>query len=150
MGAGAGISLRAGPLARRRPAVRRRAGATGATGLQTVGYKATLLIPQNLRLTSASRRVRRGRAATLKGTLAVPSDATPGASVSWAAPGTPVTIQRKTGSRWITARVVRTAADGSWRARVRVRSATNWRAWWPGDHDIAAEYSLVKRTAVTR
>ena len=42
-----------------------------ATGLQTVGYKATLLIPQNLRLTSASRRVRRGRAATLKGTLAV-------------------------------------------------------------------------------
>jgi len=121
-----------------------------ATGLQTVGYKATLLIPQNLRLTSASRRVRRGRAATLKGTLAVPSDATPGASVSWAAPGTPVTIQRKTGSRWITARVVRTAANGSWRARVRVRGATSWRAWWPGDHDIAAEYSLVKRTAVTR
>ena len=121
-----------------------------ATGLQTVGYKATLLIPQNLRLASATRRVRRGRVATLKGTLAVPTDATPGASISWAAPGTPVTIQRKSGGRWITARVVRTAANGVWRARVRVRSATRWRVWWPGAGGVGAEYSLVKRTAVTR
>ena len=43
-----------------------------ATGLRTVGYKATLLVPQNLRLASATRRVRRGGVATLKGTLAVP------------------------------------------------------------------------------
>ena len=62
-----------------------------ATGLRTVGYKATLLIPQNLRLASATPRVRRGRAVTLKGSLAVPSAATPGAAVSWAPAGTPVT-----------------------------------------------------------
>ena len=121
-----------------------------ATGLQTVGYKATLLIPQDLRLASATRRVRKGRVATLRGTLAVPADATPGAPVSWAAPGTLVKIQQKAGSRWITRRSVRTAANGSWRARVRVRSATSWRAWWPGAGGIGAEYSLVMRTNVVR
>ena len=121
-----------------------------ATGLRTVGYKATLLIPQNLRLASATRRVRRGGVATLKGTLAVPAAATPGAFVSWATAGTPVKIQRKTGGRWLTARIVRTAANGSWRARVRVRKTTSWRAWWPGDHDRGPEYSLVRRTTVTR
>ena len=31
-----------------------------ATGLRTVGYKATLLIPQNLRLASATQKVRKG------------------------------------------------------------------------------------------
>ena len=62
-----------------------------ATGLRTVGYKATLLIPQNLRLASATPKVRRGRAVTLKGSLAVPSDATPGATVAWAPAGTLVT-----------------------------------------------------------
>ena len=64
-----------------------------ATGLRSVGYKATLLIPQNLRLASAPAKVRRGRRAVLKGTLAVPADGTPGASVSWAPPGTTVTLR---------------------------------------------------------
>ena len=94
-----------------------------ATGLRTVGYKATLLIPQNLRLASATPKVRRGRAATLKGSLAVPSAATPGAAVVWAPPGTPVTVQRKVGAKWVKAKVVKTGANGSWRAEIRVRRA---------------------------
>ena len=121
-----------------------------ATGRQTVGYKATLLIPQNLRLASATPRVRRGRAVSLKGSLALPADATPGAPVSWAPPGTLVTLQRKTGSRWTTARVVKTGAVGSWRTSVRVRRTTRWRAWWPGAGGVPAEYSLVRRTTVAR
>ncbi len=119
-----------------------------ATGLQSVGYKATLLIPQNLRLAFAAPKVRKGRAVKLQGSLAVPVDATPGASVSWAPNGTLVTVQRKSGSRWVTAKVVRTGANGSWRASVRVRRTTQWRAWWPGADGIPAEYSLVKRTSV--
>ena len=103
-----------------------------ATGLRTVGYKATLLIPQHLRLASATPKVRRGRAVTLKGSLAVPSAATPGAAVSWAPAGTLVMLQKKTGARWITTRVMKTGARGSWRASVRVRRVTQWRAWWRG------------------
>ena len=120
-----------------------------ATGLQTVGYKATLLIPQNLRLASATPRARKGRVVTLKGALAVPSAATPGATVAWAPAGTQVTLQKKTGARWVTAKTVKTGAKGSWRAYVRVRRTTQWRAWWPGGGGIAGEYSLIKRTIVT-
>jgi hypothetical protein len=119
-----------------------------ATGLVTVGYKATLLIPQNLRLASATPRVREGRAVKLKGTLAVPSSSASGAAVAWAAAGTLVTLQQKSGSRWTTAKVVRTGVDGAWSASVRVRRTTQWRAWWPGSDAVPAEYSLVKRTVV--
>jgi hypothetical protein len=121
-----------------------------ATGRRSVAYKATLLIPQNLRFASATPKVRKGRVAKLRGTLAVPSDATAGASIVWAPAGTRVTLQRKSGSKWITARVVRTGANGRWRASVRVRRSTKWRAWWPGADGIAAEYSLVKSTTVKR
>ena len=76
-----------------------------ATGRRTVGYKATLLVPQNLRLASASAKVRRGRRAVLKGTLAVPADGTPGASVSWAPPGTLVTVQQKAGRVWVPVKI---------------------------------------------
>jgi hypothetical protein len=119
-----------------------------ATGLRTVGYEATLLIPQNLRLASATPRVRRGRAVTLKGSLAVPSAATPGAAVVWAPPGTPVTVQRKAGARWVKAKIVKTGVKGSWRASIRVRGTTQWRAWWPGGAGVPAEYSLIRRTVV--
>ena len=73
-----------------------------ATGVSTVGYKATVLIPQNLRLASATAKVRKGRKATLKGTLAVPESAAADAPVHWAASGTRVTVQRKIGAVWIT------------------------------------------------
>jgi hypothetical protein len=121
-----------------------------ATGLRTIGYKATLLIPQNLRLASATPKVRKGRSAKLAGTLALPATATPGAPVSWAPAGTSVTVQRKTGSRWVTAKVVKTGANGSWRVSIRVKKTTQWRAWWPGAGGIPAEYSLIKSTVVKR
>ena len=121
-----------------------------ATGLRTVGYKATLLIPQNLRLAAATRKVRRGRRAVLKGTLAVPADGTPGASVAWAPPGTLVTVQRKAGRVWVPVKTVRTGVNGRWRVVVRVRRTTRWRAVAQPAPGLAVEYSLVKRTTVTR
>lgn len=121
-----------------------------ATGRRTVGYKATLLVPQNLRLAFAPARVRRGRRAVLKGTLAVPSDGTPSASVSWAPPGTLVTVQRKAGRVWVPVKSVRTGANGVWSAAVRVRRTTRWRAVAQARPSRVTEYSLVKRTVVTR
>jgi hypothetical protein len=119
-----------------------------ATGLRTVGYKATLLIPQNLRLASATRRVRRGSRAVLKGTLAVPAEGAPGASVTWAPPGTPVTVQRKVGRVWAPFRTVRTGVDGRWRVAARIRRTTQWRAVAQTAPELAVEYSLVRRTTV--
>jgi hypothetical protein len=121
-----------------------------ATGRRTVGYKATLLIPQNLRLTSASAKVRSGRRAVLRGTLAAPVDATPGASVAWAPPGTLVTVQQKLGRVWVPVKTVGTGVDGVWRAAVRVRRTTLWRAVAQPVPGLATEYSLVKRTVVSR
>jgi hypothetical protein len=120
-----------------------------ATGRGTVGYKATLLIPQNLRLASATARVRRGGRVKLRGSLALLSDASPGATVAWAPAGTSVMLQKKKGAKWVTVKIVKTGAAGSWRASVRVRRATQWRAWWRGHDGIADEYSVIKRTVVT-
>jgi hypothetical protein len=111
-----------------------------------VGYKATLLIPQNLRFASATKKVRKGRRATLKGTLALPADGTPGASVAWAPAGTLVTIQKKTGTTWVKAKTVKTGANGAWTARLRVKKTTQWRAVWPGAGSAGPETSLVKKT----
>ena len=119
-----------------------------ATGLRTVDYKATLLIPQDLRLASATPKVRRGGRATLQGTLAAPVSAAPGAAVDWAAPGTLVTIQRKVGAAWTPVQTVRTGANGAWRVQLRVVRSTLWRAVAQGGPALAVEYSLVKRTLV--
>jgi hypothetical protein len=121
-----------------------------ATGLRTVGYKATLLIPQNLRLASATPKVRRGRRAVLRGTLAVPADSSLSASVTWAPPGTLVTIQKRTGSRWVNAKRVRVGANGAWKVVLSVRRTTRWRAFWPGSGEAGPEFSLVKKTTVRR
>lgn len=121
-----------------------------ATGLVTVGYKATLLVPQNLRITSVARKVRRGRAATLRGTLAVPQADSPDDAVRWAAPGTLVTVQRKVGRVWKPVRTVSTGERGAWRLMVRVTRTTRWRAVARPAAGLPIEYSLVKRTTVAR
>jgi hypothetical protein len=121
-----------------------------ATGLVTVGYKATVLVPQNLRVASATKKVRKGRKATIKGTLAVPESAAPDAGVHWAAPGTLVTLQRKAGAAWKPVRTARTGANGAWRFSVRVVRATQWRVAAQASPELPVEYSLVKRTAVKR
>ena len=109
-----------------------------------------MLIPQNLRFASAAAKVRKGRKATLKGTLAVPESAAADATVHWAAPGTLVTVQRKVGAAWTPVRTVRTGADGAWRLSVRVLRTTRWRAVAQPAPGLPVEYSLVKRTVVAR
>lgn len=119
-----------------------------ATGLRTVGYKATLLIPQNLRLASATGKTRRGRRATLRGTLAVPGYGSPGSAVAWAPAGTPVSIQQKAGAKWVTVRTVKTGERGAWRAVLRVWQTTRWRARWAGAGDVGPETSVARKIIV--
>ena len=121
-----------------------------ATGRQTVGYKATLLVPQNLRLAAASARVRRGRRAVLKGTLAAPVDATPGASVSWAPPGTLVTVRAQGRTRLGAGQVREDRRErrvARHRARPQrrpcgARSRRSRRAWPPSTRWSSARSSL--------
>ena len=145
--------LRAGALARRGAAVcarRPRAPGPPATGLRTVGYKATLLIPQNLRLASATKKVRGGRSVDAQGHARRAESAAADATVQWAPAGTLVTVQRKVGRAWTPVRTTRTGANGAWRVSVRVRRTTSWRAVAQPAPGLAVEYSLVKRTVVTR
>jgi hypothetical protein len=124
--------------------------AAPALGTRTVGYKATLLIPQNLRLASATKVVRRGRTATFRGTLALPAGPTPDAKVSWAPLGTRLQIQRKSGSVWVVVKKVATGAGGAWTAKLKMTSTGTYRAYWPGDGTLPVEVSLTRRVAVRR
>lgn len=121
-----------------------------AVGRSTQGYKATLLIPQNLRLKSATKKVRRGRKATFKGTLALPASAAPDAAVAWAPPGTRLQLQRKVSGKWVTSKTVTVGASGAWKATVKPRATTTWRAWWPGAGTLGPESSLTRKISVVR
>jgi hypothetical protein len=121
-----------------------------ATGLQTVGYKATLLVPERLRLASVAAKARKRSRVKLSGTLAVASGSGADAALQWAAPGTVITVQRKAGSAWAKAGSTRTGANGSWRLKVRVVRTTDWRAVAQPAPGQPAEYSVIKRTVVRR
>lgn len=124
--------------------------AAPATGIRTVGYRATLLFPQNLRVAKATRSVRLGGRATFKGTLALPASAEVSAAVAWAPAGTRLYLQRKVSGSWRTVKTVTVGADGLWTARVRPRFTAVWRAWWPGDGTLRAESSLRVTVRVRR
>jgi hypothetical protein len=86
--------------------------------------------------------VRKGAKATLKGSFAL--------NFTWQA-GATVRIQRSLGNgRWRTVQTVTTGADGTWSARVKVTTATTFRAQATGDpaSGLADEYSVVKRVKV--
>jgi hypothetical protein len=121
-----------------------------ATGVRTVGYKATLLIPQDLRLASATKKVRRGRRATFKGTLALSASAAPGAAVAWAPAGTKLKLQRRVSGGWVDARTVTVGASGAWKTTAKPNKTAVWRAWWPGEGALAPEPSPTRRVTVVR
>ncbi len=125
-------------------------GAPPAVGTSTLGYKATLLIPQNLRLASASKTVHGGGTATIKGTLALPAGASPDAPVSWAPAGTKVQIQRQSGNAWRSVKTIVTGANGAWTGKVAVKATAVYRAFWPGNGTLVAETSLSAKVSVVR
>jgi len=121
-----------------------------ATGTRKVGYKATLLIPQNLRFAGATAKVRHGRTATLLGSLALPAGKTAGSPVSWAPARTKVQIQRQSGTRWLRVKTLSVGKSGAWRTQLVMRATTCYRAFWPGDATRSAEYSLARTVRVVR
>lgn len=102
-------------------------------GLTTLGFRATLVYPENLRL---DRVVRRPSSYALAGTLSLDGSRVPGA---------PIVIERKTRKRdWETVATVVTDERGWW--FVRLSPNGTWRVRAKADGDIASglaeEYSV--------
>ena len=113
-------------------------GAPPAVGLRAVGYKATLIVPQNLFINSRPARVRRGARLTLKGSLALPKSSAPDAVVAWA-PGRRVSISRKIGTGpWRVVKRVTTGTRGAWSWRLAPRRTASFRAAWYGPWSAVA------------
>lgn len=112
-------------------------------GTRRMGYKATIVYPENLRLVSGTSRVRAGGRATIRGSFAL--------NAAWAA-GAKVTIQRQTAAGWAKVKTVTVGATGKWTAKFYPRATTKYRAMATGDPvtGLATEYSVLKRILVTR
>ncbi|HQG04455.1 MAG TPA: hypothetical protein PK838_09085 [Thermoleophilia bacterium] len=110
-------------------------------GKSTVGFKGTLLYPENLRLASAPQSVRKGGQATIKGTFA--------RGGAWAV-GVNVAVQVRTNGGWKTAQNVRTDGDGRWTAVIRPTRSASYRAVAAGDpvNGFEQETSVTRRITV--
>lgn len=110
-------------------------------GKSTVGFKGTLLYPENLRLASAPQSVRKGGRATVKGTLA--------RGGAWAV-GVKVAVQVKTSGGWKTVKSATTDELGRWAAVIRPTRSASYRAMVAGDpaNGLRQEISITKRIAV--
>lgn len=109
-------------------------------GIVTMGYKATLTYPCNLRLASAPSSVAKGSKATLKGTFALDG--------AWVPAGTLLQLQFKSGSKWVTKyNGVKVGANGAWSKQVKVTATGYWRALGVGNDatGLAAEVSNTKQ-----
>ncbi len=114
-------------------------------GLSTVGYKATVGLPQNLTINTRSVSVLKGLSVTITGQLALDM----GSGVAWQS-GVSVTIQKKVGSSWVKYKTVMTGTDGKFSAKVTPTATTYWRATWTGTPTtgLTTETSLTKKISV--
>lgn len=108
------------------------------TGVSKMGYKTTLIWPENLRITSAPAKVKKNAYATFKGTFALDR--------AWQA-GATITLQKNVNGTWKKAKTVKTDANGKWTAKVKFTGTASYRAMATGDDatGLAVEYSLTKR-----
>ena len=110
-------------------------------GITTLWYKATLVYPENLRMSCASS-IKRGSSLVFKGTYAL--------NGAWAAPGTKVTINKVTATGLKPVKTVTVGANGKWTVTVYPTKTFTWQASAPGDATtgLAVEKSAPKRVYV--
>lgn len=108
-------------------------------GINRVGFKTTLVYPENLRFKSAPAKVKKNTKATLSGTFALDKVWQVGVAVK-------VQKQLADGS-WKTIKTVTTDANGGWFAKVKVSKYTYFRAKAVGNPltGLATEYSVTKK-----
>lgn len=106
-------------------------------GKTTVGFKATVSYPQNLRFTSVPKSVMSGATATLKGTFALAG--------AWKA-GAEVTIQKMSGGHWVNVNSGTTNASGVFSIKVKITKTLKWRAKAAGEAPgLAVETTVAKQ-----
>lgn len=106
-------------------------------GKSTMGFKATLIYPENLRISSAPKKVKKGKSATVKGTFALE-----GAWVN----GQTVVLQRKptSGGSWKSMSLSTTTnSSGQWQIKFKPNKSYKYRAMGQGidASGLAVEYS---------
>lgn len=111
-------------------------------GISTMGYKATLVWPENLCFGSAPAKVKKGARATLKGSFALDG--------AWREGATVYIEKSAGGGRWKAVTKVKTGANGLWTAKVKVTAATSFRARASGNPatGLAEELSVTRRVTV--
>lgn len=112
-------------------------------GKSTIGYKATITYPENLRFRSAPSSVKKGAKATLKGSFAL--------NGAWGV-GREIMIQRKANDgTWVKAKTGTVGADGQWTIKVTVKSTGYYRAIATGDPatGLEKEISVQKKIKAT-
>jgi hypothetical protein len=114
-------------------------------GLSTIGYEATVGLPQNLTINTKSVSVKKGLSVTITGQLALDL----GSGVAFQS-GQSVKVQKKVGSSWVTVKTVVTGTDGKFSAKVVPTATTTWRAYWTGSPTtgLTIETSLTKKISV--
>jgi len=108
-------------------------------GKSTIGFKATLIYPENLRITSAPKKVVKGKSATVKGTFAL--------NGAWTN-GQTVVLQRLTaGGVWKNVKSTTTDPNGRWTIKIKPSATAKYRAAAQGDDGtgLAIEYSAGAR-----
>lgn len=113
-------------------------------GISTIGYKATISFPQNLRMVSAPRRVMPGKTATFKGTFALNDAWVVGEKVSLQIMVDPV---KKT---WKTVKSVMTGDAGKWTIKYKPTKTAKFRVMAAGDDatGLVTELSMTKKVVV--
>jgi hypothetical protein len=117
-------------------------------GLSTIGYEATVALPQNLTIKTAAVSIKKGASVTISGQLAYDST---GAGVVFQA-GQQVKIEKKVGLSWVTVKTVMSAANGAFSAKIDPTATTTWRArCTPSPAPVSGltiETSLTKKISV--
>jgi len=112
-------------------------------GISTIGYKATVFFPQNLRITSSSSRVALGKKATFRGTFALDGAWQEGAKVS-------LQMQNPVRKTWQTVKSVTTTSGGKWTVQLTPRRTAWFRVMAVGDDGtgLPIEYSVSRSVRV--
>lgn len=106
-----------------------------ASGITTMGYKATLTYPCNMNITKAPSSAVTGAKVTLRGTFALNGD--------WVPAGTLIQVLFKAqgASSWVTkAQSIKVGESGAWTARVTINKTGYWRAAGVGDENTGLQY----------
>jgi hypothetical protein len=109
-------------------------------GRSTIGFKATVSFPENLRLTSVPSKVKKGKSVTVKGSFALNEEWQVGKSVQ---------VQRQKGSTWVKVKNGTTNSSGRWSVKFKVNATAKYRVVATGDPATGLDVEATRTWKIT-